>query len=94
MRKEGSSSITGWSHRSFPASTRMPRAVAVNAFVFEAMPKSVCSSTGSGSPRRRTPYPFASTTSPSLTIANATPGTSNVSMTSRTCASRSGGAVI
>ena len=49
--------------------------VAVNAFVFDAMANSVSSFTGSGLPISRTPYPFARTTFPSLTMAMDMPGT-------------------
>ena len=47
--------MTGASQRTFPSSTRMPSAVAVNTLVFDAMPKSVRASTGAGSPSSRTP---------------------------------------
>ncbi len=62
----------------------MPSAVAVNSLVFEAMPKSVFASTGALPPSLRTPYPFASTTLSSFTIATDRPGTSKRSMTRRT----------
>ena len=66
--------------------------MAVNTFVFDAMPNSVSASTGAGSPSLRTPYPFATTTASSLTIASAMPGTSNVCIARATHASRSAGA--
>src|SRR4029079_19411964 len=71
----------------------MPSAVAVNALVFDAMPKSVLASTGAGSPSFFTPYPRATTTALSLTTASETPGTSNVFIARWTQASRSGGAL-
>ena len=47
--------VTGSSQESFPSWSRIDSAAQVKAFVFEAMPKSVSASTGSGSPARRTP---------------------------------------
>jgi len=55
--------------------------VAVKSLVLDAMPNRVCSSTGAGSPSRRTPYPFAITRRPSLTMATESPGTVKVFMT-------------
>src|SRR5260221_575912 len=83
--------MTGASHASLPSSTSRPSAVAVNAFVFEAIPNNVRASTAVDSPSLRTPYPFASTTSSSLTIASASPGTSNVRIARATHWSMSGG---
>src|SRR5207237_313139 len=62
-----------------------------NALVFDAMPKSVRASTGARSPSFRTPYPFATTTASSFTIARPMPGTSKVCIARATHASRSGG---
>ena len=46
---------TGASHSSFPSSTSMAAAVAVNDLESEAMLNTVCSSTRSGRPSWRTP---------------------------------------
>ena len=66
---------TGASHSSFPSSTRIPRAVAVNTLVLDAMPKRVSASTRSGALNARTPYPLARTTLSSFTMATDSPGT-------------------
>src|ERR1700722_18743796 len=66
------------SQLSLPSSTSMPRAAVVNAFLFDAMPKSVCSSTGCRVSSDRTPYPFEWMTFPSLITQTAIPGTSKV----------------
>ena len=63
----------------------------MNTFVLEAMPNSVPASTGVGSPRRRTPYPFATITLPSFTIVSEMPGTPNAFITESTYWSRPGG---
>src|SRR5262245_34508065 len=84
--------MTGASHSIFFSSTSSPSAVAVKTFVFEAMPKSVRPSTWVDSPSFRTPYPFATTTASSLTMARPMPGTSNVRIARATHWSRSGGA--
>ena len=47
--------MTGASHSILRSSTSSPSAVAVNTFVFDAMPNSVRASTGAGSPSLRTP---------------------------------------
>ena len=70
--------MTAASQSIFFSSTSSPSAVAVNTFVFDAIPNSVCESTAPGSPSLRTPYPLAITTSSSLTIERPMPGTSNV----------------
>jgi hypothetical protein len=68
--KPGRCRTTGSSQWRRPSSTSMPSAAAVIAFVVEATPKSVCSSTRPGSPSRRTPKPRAYTTESSLTMAS------------------------
>jgi len=61
-----------------PASINVASAAVVKALVFEPIPNMVNSSTAAGSPSLRRPYPLATTILPSLTMATAIPGTSNV----------------
>lgn len=78
---------TGSSQRTFPSSTSMASAVAVNALVVEAMANEVCSSTRSFPPTVLTPKPRAYTTESSLTMAMAIPGTCQSRMAPWTYAS-------
>ena len=55
IAKSGRYRITGSSHWSFPCSTSSAIAVAVNSFVFDAMPNRVSAPTRSGRPSCRTP---------------------------------------
>lgn len=67
--------MAGSSHRTFPSSTSIATAVAVNALVADPIAKRVFASTGSGRPSTFTPYPLASTTESWWTMAMASPGT-------------------
>jgi hypothetical protein len=65
---------------SFPSSTSIATARAVNALEDDPIAKSVLGVTGSGRPRVFTPYPFASTTESFRTMAIASPGTFQAAM--------------
>ena len=66
--KLGSTSVTGVSQVSLPASTSLASISVVRALVFEAIMNSVSAFTRSGLPSSRTPKPSARTTSPSCTM--------------------------
>jgi len=66
----------------------MPSPVAVKDFEIEPMANKVFGVTGNLASLSRTPYPFRTTTSPSLIAATAIPGTFHSPMTSSTKASR------
>ncbi len=68
------------SHFTFPRSTSIATARAVNALLEEPIAKSVRASTLSGLPTVRTPYPLASTTESFRTTATASPGTCHAAM--------------
>ena len=97
--------VIGSFNASFPSSTSIAIASAVNALVVLMMPNSVCSSTAPGAPTRRTPYPLAKSTESLRTTATLRPGisqsrtplvmyaSSSLSCAARVCAS-SAGAVI
>ena len=75
-----------------PASRSCKRAIAVKLLVIQAIRNTVSSSTGARVRRSRTPSPFAWTSSPSITIPKAKPGTPSRRTASARAASIAGNA--